>query len=159
MAEGRTGFPFRRVKTEWFSGRLARPPDTQLSTFARLAEVCSTEKAALMTGRDRSGKSVIAKKMQDLFAGTVNPAILISGKKIRNKYIQRLANTVRNEQFEASEFPMSRFRVIVDDFDECPLPDGVKEVIIKTLCENYHSCILCRPSCSAVQLSKRLSWR
>src|SRR5215213_8687501 len=28
MAEGRTGFPFRRAKTEWFSGRLARPPDT-----------------------------------------------------------------------------------------------------------------------------------
>jgi len=104
--------------------------------------VCSTEKAALITGSDRSGKSVIAKKMQDLFAGTVNPAILISGKKIRNKDIQRLANTVRNEQFETSEFPMSRFRVIVDNFDECPLPDGVKEVIIKRLCENYHSCIL-----------------
>jgi len=114
----------------------------QVSTFARLLEMCSAEKAVLITGSDRSGKSVVAKKLHDLFAKTGHPAVLISGKQVRNKDIERHVNTARNEQFEPAPFSMKLFRVIVDDFDECPLPDAVKESIIQTLCEKYESCIL-----------------
>lgn len=114
----------------------------QISTFSRLAEMCAAEKAVLITGGDRSGKSVLVKQLHGLFSQTGNPAILISGKKIRNKDIEQLVNSARKEQFEASGFPIGRFRVIVDDFDECNLPDGVKESIVETLCQKYLGCIL-----------------
>lgn len=114
----------------------------QISTFARLLEVCSPEQAVLITGTDRSGKSVVAKKLHQLFSTTENPAILISGKQIRNVDVQRVINTARQEQFEASTFPMSRFRIIIDDFDECSLPDRIKESIVQTICTHFKSCAI-----------------
>jgi hypothetical protein len=77
-----------------------------------------------------------------LFSETEHPAILISGKKIRNKEIEKLIAAARNEQFEPSPFPIGRFRIIVDDFDESTLADGIKESIVETLCQKYKSCIL-----------------
>jgi TIR domain len=114
----------------------------QISTFSRLLEMCAVEKAVLITGSDRSGKSVIAKQLHHLFSETEHPAILISGKKIRNKEIEKLIATARNEQFEPSPFPIGRFRIIVDDFDESTLADGIKESIVEILCQKYKSCIL-----------------
>lgn len=114
----------------------------QVSSFERLAEMCAKEKAVIITGADRSGKSVIAKQLHVALSETDHPAILISGKKIRNKDIEKLIISARAEQFEPSEFPIGRFRVIIDDFDECVLPDTVKEAIIEVVCENYKSCLL-----------------
>ena len=85
---------------------------------------------------------MISKELHRLLSGTDHPAILISGKKIRNKDIDRLVESARNEQFQPGDFPLGRFRVVVDDFDECTLPDGVKESIVEALCENYASCII-----------------
>lgn len=114
----------------------------QISTFSRLLAMCGAEKAALITGSDRSGKTVVAKKLHEMFATTDSPAILINGKRIRNKDVQQIIKSARNEQFENSEFPMNRFRVIIDDFDDCPLPDKVKESVIETICAGYKSCII-----------------
>jgi hypothetical protein len=114
----------------------------QVSSFSRLFDMCSTEKAVLLTGIDRSGKSVIAKQLHVSFGKTDHPAILISGKKIRNKDVEKLIIAARLEQFETSPFPHNKFRIIVDDFDECPLSDRIKESIIKTLCDNFHSCVI-----------------
>ncbi|MCA1512668.1 toll/interleukin-1 receptor domain-containing protein [Bradyrhizobium sp. NBAIM01] len=114
----------------------------QVSTFTRLAEICATEKAVLLTGIDRSGKSVILKQLHVLLAETANPAILLSGKQIRNRDIERLINLARNEQFEAAPFPLNKFRIFIDDFDDCTLPDRIKEQIVKTICDKYHSCVI-----------------
>jgi TIR domain len=114
----------------------------QVSTFARLLEICASEKAALITGIDRSGKSVIAKQLHQLFSETDHPTILISGKDIKNKDVEKLIAVARNEQFAPGPFPIGRFRIIVDDFDECTLSDRVKESIVELLCSRFESCIL-----------------
>lgn len=114
----------------------------QISTFDRLVEICEKEQAALITGADRSGKSVVAKKLHVLLAATNNPAILLNGKKIRNKDIKKIIASARTEQFATSEMPIKRFRVIIDDFDECSLPDQIKESIVRDICETCKSCVL-----------------
>lgn len=114
----------------------------QISTFARLVELCGKEAAVLFTGSDRSGKTVIAKELHVLLSQTDHPAIILNGKKLRNADILKAIKAARNEQFENSEFPLSKFRVIIDDFDECSLPDQVKETIVKSICSACKSCII-----------------
>jgi hypothetical protein len=114
----------------------------QVSTFSRLFEMCSAEKASIITGSDRCGKSVVAKTLHNLFSKTDHPAIIINGRQIKNKDIQKLISTARNEQFEPSSFPIGNFRIIIDDFDECILPDRIKELIVEAICETFFSCIL-----------------
>jgi len=114
----------------------------QVSTFERLFEICSQEDAVVITGADRSGKTLIAKNLHQMFSGTENPAILINGKQIRNKEIVKAVAVARDQQFEKSEFALDRFRVIIDDFDECSLPDHIKEAIVESLCEKFSGCII-----------------
>lgn len=114
----------------------------QISTFTRLFDVCSREKAVLITGSDRSGKTVIAKRLQEMFSDVESPAILISGKHIKNRDVGHVINKARTSQYGTISFPNRKFRVIVDDFDECTLPDQIKEEIVKLQCDNYLSGIL-----------------
>ncbi len=114
----------------------------QISTFQRLADLCSTEKAVVITGSDRSGKSVIAKRLHEHFSTDSNPSILINGSRLKNRDLVRVIASARAQQYEPSTFPEKNFRIIIDDFDECALPDQIKEEIIKVSCEQYFSCIL-----------------
>jgi hypothetical protein len=114
----------------------------QVSTFEQLFDLCSVHKASIITGSDRSGKTVIAKQLQVLFADAGLPAILINGSKIKNKDVYRIIDTAKQQQFALSNFPSQKFRVIVDDFDECNLPDNIKESAIKAICESFEACIV-----------------
>lgn len=114
----------------------------QVSTWEGLYSMCSPERAVLITGVDRSGKSVVAKKLHEMHAASDNPAILINGKQIRNKDVKRLILAAIAEQFELSDFPTRKYKIIIDDLDECPLPDQIKEQIVKLICEEFSGCVL-----------------
>jgi hypothetical protein len=114
----------------------------QISKFQRLVDVCLEESAVLITGADRSGKTTTCKRLQALLDAAGTPAVKISGRDIRNPDIVRVIRSAIRGQYGLTEFPLSKFRVIIDDFDECQLRDALKEEIINTICGHTEGCIL-----------------
>jgi hypothetical protein len=102
-----------------------------LADFGQFAQAIEGQRAAIITGRDSSGKTFIAKKLQVALAAGGAPAVLINGERIRNSDIQRVIRTTISQQYGETDYPASKFGVIIDDFDECQLPDTVKESIIR----------------------------
>ncbi|MCJ2069241.1 toll/interleukin-1 receptor domain-containing protein [Methylobacterium sp. J-030] len=114
----------------------------QITTFERLVEVCEAEQAVLVTGTDRSGKTLAAKVMQEKLTETGSPCILISGKQIKNRSIEKIIDTAKVKQYGLTDFPNGKFKIIIDDFDECTLSDRIKEIIVKTIHEVYAGSII-----------------
>ncbi|ESZ78291.1 toll/interleukin-1 receptor domain-containing protein [Mesorhizobium sp. L103C105A0] len=121
----------------------------QLTSFESFADAVMSERASIITGEDRSGKSLLAKKLQVYLDSLLNPAVLIKGKAIRNAQIEKLINSSLTTQYGQTEFPKRRFTIIVDDFDECGLPDRVKESIIKDMVYSYGRLVILSYSSAA----------
>ncbi len=114
----------------------------QISTFESLISVCKADRVVLLSGKDRSGKTVIAKRIQVLLKQNDICAILLNGRDIKNADIARIVRTSYNEQYESTDYPVSRACLIIDDFDECSLNDSVKENIVEYICETFAKCVL-----------------
>lgn len=105
----------------------------QVTKFSELLSICENEKAVVIYGNDRSGKSVISKKLQVSLADSGKPTIRISGKQIKNSDIEALLKATITKQLTKPNYPISRTRVIIDDFDECTLSDSLKESIVTSV--------------------------
>lgn len=113
-----------------------------LANFEAFISGVSGQKAAIITGGDTSGKTIIAKKLQVKLTEIGRPAILLRGDKVRNADILRLAKATASNQFLENTFPLSKFTLIIDDFDECNLPDTVKETIIRVAVESFSALVV-----------------
>nr|WP_137830559.1 toll/interleukin-1 receptor domain-containing protein [Methylobacterium sp. L1A1] len=114
----------------------------QVTTFSRLNEICALEKAVLVTGPDRSGKTLTAKVIQEMLTSNGQPCILINGKQIKNRNVDKVVDNSKVKQFGNSDYPNAKFKVIIDDFDECTLPDQIKEYIILFIQNHYAGSII-----------------
>ena len=114
----------------------------QISSFDRVIEVCLNEKAVIIIGSDRSGKTLVAKRLQSSLDESGHPAILLKGNSIQNTDIVGAIKTAIKSQYGLINYPLSRFTVIIDDFDECRLRDSIKENIVELICAEMTKCIL-----------------
>lgn len=106
---------------------------SQITKFSEVTSICETEKVTIIYGNDRSGKSLISKNIQISLTNSGSPAVRITGKSIRNGDIENLLKSTVVKQLAKPNYPLSKVRVIIDDFDECTLPDSVKESIITSI--------------------------
>lgn len=114
----------------------------QLNTMSAVVNAVKNAQAAIISGTDRSGKSVVAKQLQVSLCNADEPTIRISGKDIHNADIMKLARRAQLEQFGDSAYPTARFTIIIDDFDDCALPDRIKEAIIRTVATTYKRTVI-----------------
>lgn len=114
----------------------------QISSLERVIDLCASEKALVFSGADRSGKTLLAKKLQFEMTNKGTPAVRISGRGIRNADFQRLMRRAVAEQLTRQDYPTYLILVIVDDFDECNLGDRTKEEFVRFLDANYCKIIL-----------------
>jgi len=114
----------------------------QISSFGRLLDICLSERAVVISGQDRSGKTLIAKMLQVSIDESGLPAIFISGNEIKNSDIIHCLKGAAVRQYGGVDYPLSKMKVIIDDFDECALKDTLKEEIIRTLCASVEGCII-----------------
>lgn len=115
----------------------------QINTTSALVKSVSESAATIISGSDRSGKSLISKILQMELCKNNEPTIRVSGGQIGNADVLRIVRRQVTEQFETNDFPDSKFTIIIDDFDDCELPDRVKETIIRTLSSSYRRCVIC----------------
>jgi hypothetical protein len=114
----------------------------QLTSFQDFAETIFSNQVAVVVGGDRSGKSVLAKKTQVYLDSREAPSILIRGKSIRNADIGRYVESAIKAQYGETSFHRSKMTIIIDDFDECTLPDRIKEKIVDRLSSEYARVVL-----------------
>lgn len=114
----------------------------QIRSLDRFVSICGNERAVIVTGGDRSGKSLIAKRTQADLSASERPAVLIRGARIRNMDIKGLVDSAIREQFSSTGFSRSKFTIIIDDFDECKLADRAKEKLVIDLCKTYFSLVI-----------------
>lgn len=111
---------------------------TNIASFYRTAEASP---GVILYGRDRSGKSLISKLLQVHLCDSNLPAIRIHGSTISNADIRSLLDRAERTQF-GRILGSSNTGVIIDDFDECQLPDGAKEKIVADIIRDYRSLII-----------------
>lgn len=112
---------------------------TSLNTFK---ERIKSNNINIVTGYDRSGKTLLAKKLQIELAKDGVPAVILNGSDIQNTDIQRYISSETKKQFNESTYPASKYYVIIDDFEDCILNDRSKEVIARYIFDNYTSIII-----------------
>lgn len=114
----------------------------QLPLFSTFAELVSNSSISIISGGDRSGKSILAKKVQVYLDSLEKPSVLMSGRSIRNADISRQVESLIKRQYGETTHPRRRFSIVIDDFDECSLPDRIKEQIIEKLVSSYQRVVL-----------------
>lgn len=114
----------------------------QINSFEEFATLSLGGKASIVTGGDRSGKSLLAKKLQYYSDSSGDPAILVKGRSIKNADIAQIIFAAISKQYGETEYPSRFFNIIVDDFDECVLNDRIKEQIINDLVDKYRNIVI-----------------
>ncbi|MBZ9808319.1 TIR domain-containing protein [Mesorhizobium sp. ESP-6-2] len=114
----------------------------QLTSFEQFAQVVLNSQISIVTGGDRSGKSLLAKKTQTFLDSSQQPSVLIKGRSIRNADIDKLIKSTIDAQYQKNEYSASKYSVVIDDFDECTLTDRIKEQIVIRLTNNYKRVVL-----------------
>jgi TIR domain-containing protein len=115
---------------------------SQINKTSELIKNLLESEAIIISGSDRSGKSLLTKKIQMELTKSGEPTVRVTGSQISNADVLRLIRREVKEQFEENEFPESLFSVLIDDFDDCELPDRVKESIVRTLSNTYKRCVI-----------------
>lgn len=108
-----------------------------ITRFNDILELFVDNRSVVIHGQDRSGKSLLSKKLQQSMTEKGYPTVLINGKDIRTvEIIVHLRQTL-TQQLERSNFPLSRIAVVIDDFDECRLNDTLKERVVTDVCKIF----------------------
>lgn len=115
---------------------------TRITTIESLLNSLIRTKAAIISGSDRSGKSLLTKHIQVAFDERGQPTVRVDGKQIANADVSAHILRATKAQY-GDELPLaSTIALIVDDFDECQLQDTIKEKIVSELVKSYGSVIL-----------------
>jgi TIR domain len=114
----------------------------QVSKFQRLLSIIENSDGSIITGGDRSGKTLLSKMIHSYLNEKNIASILINGTTIRNSDIFYQLNSCRRLQLGSGDFDFSKTIIIIDDFDECNLPDSVKEKIVNDIYSKYHSLVI-----------------
>lgn len=124
----------------------------QINQFSTLKMVVKSASAVVVSGTDRSGKSLIAKRIQNEFCSDGEMVVLISGKGIKNADIGSLVSRQIIRQFGSDNYPHAKITVVIDDFDSCTLTDSTKEKIIRELSGKFARTVLFSFSSAATVL-------
>jgi hypothetical protein len=114
----------------------------QINQLAEVVDLIYASKAAVFVGSDRSGKTVLAKKLQSELTRRGEKVVLLRGGDIKNADIQSVVSKADIRQYGVNSFPSHRTSVIIDDFDDVSLPDNIKEKIVRTLATSYKSVVI-----------------
>ena len=114
----------------------------QITKLEGLIGVVKEEKALILIGADRSGKSLLGKKLQSGLTESGIPTIRISGSGIRNADFFRIFQRSIEAQLNNPDFPLNRISILIDDFDDCTLSDKVKENLVDEICRKTNKCII-----------------
>ncbi|MCX5512231.1 hypothetical protein C3941_09180 [Kaistia algarum] len=114
----------------------------QLTSFEAFAESIKLQPVSIITGGDRSGKSLLAKKLQFFLDSCEEPTAYIRGRSIKNADIVGIAERAIRSQYGDTPYDRRSFSIVIDDFDECTLADNIKERMIALLSETYGRIIL-----------------
>ena len=107
-----------------------------ISTFSAVVDDFLKSSAVLVTGGERSGKSVLSKVVQrDLLSRGVL-SVILDGSGIQSPDVLKVVHKAIDEQFKRPPTPLPSITVIIDNFDECKLPDRIKEQIVRDLAFN-----------------------
>jgi len=106
-----------------------------------LSEVLNHD-ASIFIGPDRSGKTLIGKKLQAQATEEGEPTIIMRGSEIRNADVGKATEAAIVRQLSSQQYPREKISIIIDDFDECTLPDSIKERIIRFLADEFRRTII-----------------
>jgi hypothetical protein len=101
-----------------------------------LSKVLDCE-SSIFVGPDRSGKTLLAKMLQVQGTEQGEPMVIIRGSHIRNADILAITTSAITHQLTEAAYPRKKITVILDDFDECMLPDKIKERIVRSLAREF----------------------
>ncbi|MEI9430933.1 TIR domain-containing protein [Mesorhizobium sp. Cs1299R1N3] len=114
----------------------------QVTKFQEFVYAIEQKTSVIITGGDRSGKSLISKLLQVSLDKISNPSVLIKGKDIRTSGIAKFIDQTLLKQYGSVTVNRSLFTIIIDDFDECNLSDGVKEEIVSYISKNFKRVVI-----------------
>lgn len=114
----------------------------QINNSEDLALRIKESEASLIIGAERSGKTVLAKKLFQLLQDNNEAPVLLKGKDIKNLDIVSLVKSNIHDQYKNLEFNLPSISIIIDDFDECTLNDRIKVQLVRTIYANFKRCIL-----------------
>jgi len=109
----------------------------QINTTNGILQLVRDATATVFTGPDRSGKTLLAKKLQTSLNVGREIAVIISGSRIGNADIISLISKEIVRQYGVDRYSYKNVSVIIDDFDNCNLPDRIKENIIREISERF----------------------
>ena len=109
------------------------------SNFENIVDIVLENKATIIHGGDRSGKSLIA-KISQLKISEIKPTLLVNGNQFKNLNFDKVLRKSIDAQFtDASEASFDQFHIIIDDFESCSLSDSHKELFVRYLFDNFAS--------------------
>jgi hypothetical protein len=114
----------------------------QINTLKEAIREIEEHKVSLLYGPDRSGKTLLAKKIQTELTERGTPTLLIGGRAFRTADFERVIRNARSEQLDSIDYPLSSTAVVIDDFEDCSLPDKIKERLVVFLTENLKHTII-----------------
>jgi hypothetical protein len=100
-----------------------------LTSFPDFLRAAAKEKVSIISGPDRSGKTLILKQIQHKMAMDDKVAVILNGNEIKNIDVERYIRLAMAAQFEESSYPISKITVLIDNFDDCRLNDSLKETV------------------------------
>jgi len=103
---------------------------SRITSIEALLLYLRESQAAVISGKDRSGKTLIAKLIQTGLSSSGTPTVLINGKLIGNADVLGLISRATKAQYGETPLPLASTNVIIDDFDECELSDNIKERMV-----------------------------
>lgn len=109
-----------------------------IPNFANFCQIASKVAAIILIGEDRCGKTTILRSYQDYINSNGRYAVIINGKEIKNNDIDDYIKRAVLHQY-SKIISRQYVDVLFDNFDECSLPDSVKEKMIFHLCKVYNS--------------------
>jgi len=116
--------------------------NSRLTNFEQLVSLISDKPAVIISGSDRSGKSLLTKLLQVRLDERGQSAIRLDGAKLANADVAGFAERALVNQYGRLVEDKTNLAVIIDDFDECPLPDSVKERIIADLVKLFGQIVI-----------------
>jgi hypothetical protein len=114
----------------------------QINRSSELTNLVNEATAVVFTGSDRSGKTMIAKKLQTGLCQIGSQSVLISGSKISNVNVVEIVSKAIVRQFGSDRMPHKNVSIIVDDFDNCSLSDRLKEEVVRRLVAEFAKLII-----------------
>lgn len=90
-----------------------------------------------VSGDDACGKTTLFHQTQKSFLHDGVPAVIINGREIQNLQVDRKIRSAISYQLEPREYKNGQTWIIIDDFENCNLPDSVKNQLLDNLASQF----------------------